>query len=147
MKQGVLKRKKLSSTTGIPSDSDSLTRSELLTSQLGALFTKLKPFLGVEFWPWFENFALPTEACEALNDAGMAVLHLHAFVIHLTWQVAEESWEITWRVDENKLSPDFPLDRDLAHVLILKKVDQTMIDLSRRRICQTYEEEKLSFVW
>ena len=145
MKKGVFKRK--STSQEVATESDSLSRSQLFNVQFQALFTKFKPFLGTEFWPWFETFELPNEVCEVLDEAGAGVLYLHAFVFHLSWQPAEESWEIQWRVDESKLSPDYPLDRELAREIQLKRVDQVMVDKKHRRVCQTYHDQVFTRVW
>ena len=144
MKHGVFKRKKQLNGSN---ESDGLARSQLFLSQLDELFQSFKPFLGVEFWPWLEEFNLPSEVEQPLNESGAGMLEIHAFVFHFTWQPVEETWAIRWRVDETKLSSDFPLDRSMAHKILLKKVDQTMIDTKQRRVCQTYEAHHFTLVW
>ena len=148
MKFGVLKRNVIQeSLSGVESETDSLTQSMIFESQLSATFAKFKPFLEKEFWGWFEGLEFPTEVKEALNFAGAGTFYLHAFVFQFNWNAAEELWELSWSVDEKKLSPDFPLDRELAHTILIKTIDQSMVDKKHRRICQTYKPHVLTFEW
>lgn len=144
MKSAILTPSTPLSTT---SESDSLARSVLFTRQLNELFHQFKPFLGQEFHPWFESLIFPEEVLDALNEAGTGLFELHAFVFHFTWNPVENTWKLQWRVDENKLSPDYPLDRTEACLIQLQKVEQTLIDSLRRRVCQTYEENSFQAQW
>ena len=129
------------------SESDSLARSVLFVQQLDGLFQEFKPFLGQEFHPWFESLRFPESVLTALDDAGTGVFYLHAFIFHFTWDPVEKVWTFRWRVDEAKLSSDYPLDREEACDIQLQKVDQTLIDSLRRRMCQTYETDLFQVQW
>ena len=121
MTVSIFKRKSSTSTletTATGEERDS--RSVLFQTQFQHVVETFKPFLGAEFLPWFNTLEFPDEVVDALDSASLGLFHLHAFVFHLVWDASLEQWQISWRVDESKLSSHFPLDRPLAREIFLK---------------------------
>lgn len=122
MTVGIFKRKSSTlETTSAGEERDS--RSVLFQAQFQQVVETFKPFLGAEFLPWFETLSFPDEVLNALDFSSLGLFYLHAFVFHLVWDSSLEQWQISWRVDESKLSSQFPLDRPLACEIFLKTRD------------------------
>lgn len=135
MTVSIFKRKSSTSTletTATWEERDS--RSVLFQTQFQHVVETFKPFLGAEFLPWFNTLEFPDEVVDALDSTSIGLFYLHAFVFHLAWDASLEEWQISWRVDESKLSSHFPLDRPMACEIFLKtretRRSQSGIDVS-----------------